>query len=177
MTTHKFIAGDVFPTIQLPTLDNNLINLSEPQNGADWKLVVVYRGKHCPLCTRYLNELETLKSRFLALGVDIVAVSADSEAQLTSHMAQLSVSFPIAYGLTIEQMQMLGLYISEPRSEQETDHIFAEPGLFVINEKEQVQVIDISNGPFVRPDLNVLLSGLEFIRNPENNYPIRGMYN
>lgn len=129
MTTHKFIAGDVFPTIQLPTLDNNLINLSEPQNGADWKLVVVYRGKHCPLCTRYLNELETLKSRFLELGVDIVAVSADSEAQLTSHMTQLSVNFPIAYGLTIEQMQVLGLYISEPRSEQETDHIFAEPGL------------------------------------------------
>lgn len=177
MTTHKFIAGDVFPTIQLPTLDNNLINLSEPQNGADWKLVVVYRGKHCPLCTRYLNELETLKSRFLELGVDIVAVSADSEAQLTSHMTQLSVNFPIAYGLTIEQMQVLGLYISEPRSEQETDHIFAEPGLFVINEKGQVQVIDISNGPFVRPDLNILLSGLEFIRNPENNYPIRGMYN
>lgn len=177
MTTHKFTAGDVFPTIQLPTLDSNLINLSEPQNGADWKLVVVYRGKHCPLCTRYLNELETLKDRFLTLGIDIVAVSADSEVQLSSHMEQLSVSFPITYGLSVEQMQTLGLYISHPRSEQETDHIFAEPGLFVINDKGQVQVIDISNGPFARPDLNVLLSGLEFIRNPENNYPIRGMYN
>ncbi|MGR5469947.1 hypothetical protein ACPV51_22250, partial [Vibrio astriarenae] len=39
-----------------------------------------------------------------------------------------------------------------------------------------VQAIDISNGPFARPDLNVLLSGVAFIRNPENNYPIRGSY-
>lgn len=91
-------------------------------------------------------------------------------------MTDLSVSFPIAYGLTIEQMQQLGLYISHPRSAKETDHPFAEPGLFVINDKGQAQVIDISNGPFVRPELSVLLSGLTFIRNPENNYPIRGTY-
>lgn len=71
-------------------------------------------------------------------------------------------------------MQQLGLYISHPRSAQETDHPFAEPGLFVVNEKGQVQVLDISNGPFVRPELGILLSGLGFIRNPENNYPIRG---
>ena len=34
---------------------------------------------------------------------------------------------------TVEQMQQLGVYISHPRSPQETDHPFAEPGLFVIN--------------------------------------------
>ncbi|MDG2609875.1 thioredoxin peroxidase, partial [Vibrio parahaemolyticus] len=67
-------------------------------------------------------------------------------------------------------------YISEPRSEKETDHLFAEPGLFVVNSKGQVQLVDISNGPFARPDLEVLLSGLAFIRNPENDYPIRGTY-
>ena len=38
----------------------------------------------------------------------------------------------------------------------------------------QVQVTDISNAPFARPDLKTLLGGLRFIRNPENNYPIRG---
>ena len=176
MTTNKFKAGDLFPVIELPTLGGNSIELGTPQHGADWRLVAVYRGKHCPMCTRYLNELEALKDKFLQIGVDIAAVSADSEAQASAHMADLSVSFPIAYGLTIEQMQQLGLYISHPRSARETDHPFAEPGLFVINDKGQVQVIDISNGPFVRPELNVLLSGLTFIRNPENNYPIRGTY-
>lgn len=176
MATNKFKAGDLFPAIELPTLDGTTINLGTPQNGADWRLVVVYRGKHCPMCTRYLNELEALKDKYLQIGVDIAAVSADSKAQASAHMTELSASFPIAYGLTIEQMQQLGLYISHPRSAKETEHPFAEPGLFVINDKGQVQVIDISNGPFVRPELNVLLSGLTFIRNPENNYPIRGTF-
>ena len=31
------------------------------------------------------------------------------------------------------QMLALGLYVSEPRSEEETDRPFAEPGVFVIN--------------------------------------------
>lgn len=176
MASNKFKAGDQFPAMELPTLTGKPIILGKPQNGLDWKMVVVYRGKHCPLCTRYLNEIEKRKSDFHQLSIDIMAISADNEAQLTAHMNELTVSYPIAYGLTIEQMKALGLYISTPRSAQETDHPFAEPGLFVINEKGQVQVLDISNGPFVRPELDVLLSGLDFIRNPENNYPIRGTY-
>ncbi|WP_367990237.1 peroxiredoxin-like family protein [Vibrio sp. NTOU-M3] len=176
MTTNKFEAGGLFPSITLPTFNGGSIELGSPSQPADWRLVVVYRGKHCPLCTRYLNELQELKERFLKLGIDIVAVSADSQAQVAAHMEKLSVNFPIAYGLSIEQMKTLGLYISSPRSEQETDHPFSEPGIFVVNDKGQVQVIDISNGPFVRPDLTTLLAGLEFIRNPENNYPIRGTY-
>ena len=71
-------------------------------------------------------------------------------------------------------MKELELYISVPRSEQETDHNFAETGLFVINEEDTVQVVDIANNPFVRPDLEALVNGLSWIRNPENNYPIRG---
>jgi hypothetical protein len=39
-----------------------------------------------------------------------------------------------------------------------------------------VHVTDISNNPFVRPDLEQLLSGLKWIRNPDNHYPIRGTY-
>ena len=112
----------------------------------------------------------------MKLGIDIVAASADSLEQAQFHKSQLPVSFPIAYKLTIENMQQLGLYISHPRSEKETDHPFAEPGLFVINDQGTVQLIDISNGPFARPELATLLSGLSFIRAPENNYPIRGTF-
>ncbi|KLV05539.1 thioredoxin peroxidase [Photobacterium aquae] len=176
MTSGKLKAGSIFPAIALPTLTGTDVILGVPQQGTDWQMVVIYRGRHCPLCTRYLNELETLREQFGALGIDIVVASADSEEQLRTHMDNLSVSFPIGYGLNIEQMQQLGLYISHPRSAQETDHPFAEPGLFVINENNEIQIIDISNAPFARPDLKTLLAGLAFIRNPENNYPIRGTY-
>ena len=131
----------------------------------------------CPLCTKYLNKLENHKQRLLDNRIDLIAVSGDSNTQLESHLEKLDVSFPLYYGLTIVQMQELGLYISIPRSKKETDHPFPEPGLFVINDKGQVQVVDISNNPFVRPELEALVSGLEYVRDPKNNYPVRGTYN
>lgn len=169
-------AGSLFPSLMVKGLDGVDIELGKISEKADWRMVIVYRGKHCPLCTKYLNLLETFKERIEANGVEIVAVSADSKAQLETHLNDLDISFPIYYGLTIEQMQTLGLYISNPRSEKETDHPFSEPGLFVINEKNQVQLLDISNGPSVRPEIGILAGGLEFIKAPENDYPIRGTY-
>jgi hypothetical protein len=69
-------------------------------------------------------------------------------------------------------MQALGLYVSNPRSPQETDRPFSEPGLFLINPAGQVQLIDISNAPFARPDLAGIARGAKRIQ--EMNYPIRG---
>ena len=173
--TNKLHAGTDFPIVEAHLLNGEIKNLSTPEQGYDWKMVVVYRGQHCPLCTHYLNQLESVKNLLAKIGVDLIAVSGDSKAQLKSHMERLEVSFPIAYGLTIKQMKELGLYVSDPRSPEETDHPFAEPGLFVVNSEGKVQVADISNNPFVRPELKSLINGLGWIRNPENNYPIRGM--
>ena len=94
-----------------------------------------------------------------------MAVSGDSKAQLDEHLDDLSITFPIAYGLSQDDMEKLGLYISKPRSDKETDHNFAEPALFVVNEKNDIHIAEIANAPFVRPDLEQLVSGLEFIRN------------
>ncbi len=174
--TKKLHPGSAFPTIKAALLDGSEVTLGQAQNGADWQLVVVYRGRHCPLCTRYLNQLAGAKDALLEIGVDLVAVSGDSKAQLESHMAQLEVNFPLAYGLSVAQMESLGLYISDPRSAQETDHPFAEPGVFAVNGEGKIVVVDISNNPFVRPELQTLVNGLAWIRNPDNNYPTRGMH-
>lgn len=176
MSMTKFKAGAKFPHLLVAIQSGEETILGQPHAPYDWKLVLVYRGQHCPLCTRYLNDLEPLVTEYRELGIDVIAVSADSEEQVREHKEKLCTSFQLAYGLTVEQMQTLGVYISTPRSEQETDHLFAEPALFVINEKGQVQIVDVSNAPFSRPDLNVLLQGLKFIRDPHNNYPIRGTF-
>ena len=174
MSTLKFEAGAPFPSINKPTLEGTTRDLSKPLEGKDWQMIVVYRGRHCPLCTRFLNQLAGYKSRLNEIGIDLVAASGDSKEQLEEHTSRLDVNFPLYYGLTLEEMKSLGLYISHPRSEQETDHPFAEPGLYIINEKGTLQVVDISNNPFVRPDLENLVSGLEWIR--KNDYPIRGTF-
>ncbi len=176
MKAAKIQAGAEFPALTATDRQDENTDISKPTGDADWQMVVVYRGQHCPMCTKFLNALAGFKGRLQDIGIDIAAVSADSKDQLESHVERLDVNFPLYYGLTLEQMQALGLYISIPRSEKETDHNFPEPGLFVINTDGKVQVVDISNNPFSRPDLEIFVSGLEWIRNPDNNYPIRGTY-
>ena len=177
MTTPKLHAGEVFPTLEVASLDGTVRDLSKPTGDNDWMLVVVYRGQHCPMCTRYLKALSPFVEQLASIGVDVAAVSGDSAEQLRIHQGKLGepMQFPMFHGLTIEQMQALGLYISDPRSPKETDHPFAEPGLFVVNGEGTLQVVDVSNNPFVRPEIGTLVRGLAWIRNPENSYPIRGM--
>lgn len=171
---HTPAAGSAFPEITLPLLGGGQRTLGKPTENRDWTLVVVYRGAHCPLCTRYLKQLDTLLDAFHAEGIDVVAVSGDSAEQAKGQMEEVKPRFPVAHGLSVAQMNTLGLYVSDPRSPQETDHPFAEPGLFVVNGGGNIHIADISNAPFSRPDLQALLGGLQFIRG--NDYPIRGTH-
>ena len=45
--------------------------------GEHFDLVVFYRGLHCPICAKYLIELERLAPEFAARGVQLLAVSSD----------------------------------------------------------------------------------------------------
>ncbi len=175
-TTLKLHPGAVFPDIDVYGLNDETVRLGQPAQGTDWQIVMVYRGQHCALCTDYLNHLEGFRQRLFDIGVDLVAVSADKKPQLQKHLEKLTVRFPLCYGLTEQQMKKLGLYISTPRSEKENNHPFAEPGLFIINDEGVLHVVAVSNNPFVRPDAEGVVSGLEWIRNPDNHYPIRGTY-
>jgi len=52
MSNNKFVAGDEFPTITLPRVGGGKLTIGQPSNGDDRQMVVVYRGKHCPMCTQ-----------------------------------------------------------------------------------------------------------------------------
>ncbi|MFY7852951.1 MAG: redoxin domain-containing protein [Brevundimonas sp.] len=165
----KLAAGAPFPDITMPRLGGGEI---APAAMEGWRLLIVYRGKHCPLCKPYLSSLDKLMEEFEAVGVAVLAVSADPEEKAAADHAEFGWRFPLGFGLTIAQMQVLGLYVSTPRSPQETDRPFSEPGLFLINPAGQVQLIDISNAPFARPDLAGIARGAKRIQ--EMSYPIRG---
>lgn len=164
-------AGEEFPDVTVPKAGGGDIDLAK---GDGWQMVVVYRGQHCPVCRTYLRGLNEMLDEFAQAGVDVTAVSADTKDKAESEIAEEHWRFPVAYDLSIEQMKELGLYISDPRSPQETDRPFAEPGLFVVNPRGQLHVIDISNAPFSRPDLKMVLKGLKFIQ--EKDYPVRGTH-
>lgn len=164
--------GQMFPKITLPRLGGGTVTLGA---APDWQLIVVYRGKHCPLCKTYLQVLEGLRADFEALGLSVVVVSGDPLAKADAFIADVGYTGDVAYDLTIPQMRDLGLFVSDPRDPPETDAPFPEPGVFVVNADGAVQMLDVSNAPFLRPDLNALLRGIKFVRD-HGSYPIRGRH-
>jgi peroxiredoxin len=168
--SEKLGAGAPVPAITLDKVGGGKVTIGGARD--KWQLVVVYRGKHCPICKRYLAGLKDLVDGYATAKTDVVAVSGDPREKAESFMAEIQPNFPVGYGLSIADMRRLGLYVSSPRSPQETDQPFAEPGLFVVNPKGEAQIVDISNAPFARPDLAAILKGLQFIQ--EKGYPIRG---
>jgi peroxiredoxin len=167
-------AGSTFPKTDVAALGGGTLTLGAPRGEYDWQLVVVYRGLHCPICKTYLSGLQELEATFNDLGVDVVTVSADPEEKAQAFADEKELTLAIGYDLSVAQMKTLGLYISDPRSPQETDRPFAEPGLFVINAEGTIQILDVSNAPFARPDLQGIANGIKFVR--ANDYPIRGTH-
>ncbi len=169
METTKMAAGSKFPGLAWSAVSGDPVC---PAEASGWRALIVYRGKHCPLCKGYLNTLNEMLDEFAAAGVSVSTVSADTQEKAKAEVAECGWKFPVGYDLSVAEMRQLGLYVSDPRSLQETDRPFAEPALFVINPQGDTQIIDISNAPFARPDLKSLLKGLQFVIGKD--YPIRG---
>ena len=165
----RIAAGSPFPTMTWPLVGGDHLTLTGEKG---WRLLIVYRGNHCPLCKKYLATLNAKMPEFEAAGIQVAVVSADPREKAEIEVKEEGWRFPVAYDMSLDQMRALGLYISDPRSPQETDRPFAEPATFAINPDGNVQVLDISNAPFSRPDLASLLSGLKFVQ--EKHYPVRG---
>ena len=169
MSSQKLQAGSMLPAISLAKVGGGELQIG---GAGGWKMLVVYRGKHCPICRTYLKTLGELLEQFEAAGAEVIVVSADPKEKAEAETRDEKWRFPVGYDLSLDQMRELGLYISEPRSPQETDRPFSEPALFITNLEGKLQIVDVSNAPFARPELNSVLSGLKFVQ--EKNYPIRG---
>ena len=168
--THRPQPGMPLPEIRVPLVAGGETALG--RRTAGWQVLVVYRGRHCPRCKPYLAKLERLRPRFAELDTEVVAVSADPLDRASADVAEHGWTFPVAYGLTVDQMRALGLFISAPTGPQETDRPFAEPAVFVVNGEGLLHVVGIANAASCRPDLDLLFDGIAGIQS--RRLPIRG---
>ncbi len=169
MTSPKPNVGEAVTPVEFPEVDGGVRRIGGTNDR--WSMLFVYRGRHCPRCKRFLNKLNAQLSDWTDR-MDVVVVSADTQEKALADKAEFGWNFDLCYGMTIPQMRDLGLYVSEPLSEAETDSPFAEPGAFAIRPDGFLMLVDISNGPAARPDLEELLDGMIF--NIDNDRPVRG---
>lgn len=147
--------------------------------GERFDLVVFYRGLHCPICAKYLMELERLAPEFAGRGVQIVAVSSDDEArgrEMAEKVKAAVVKF--GYGLSLKSARQWGLYISASRGKTsigiEEPALFSEPGVFIVRPDGTLYYGAVQTMPFARPQFHDLLGAIDFAI--AKDYPARGEY-
>lgn len=166
----KPVVGQPIPEISFDLADGGSMIIGQAAD--HWTMLVIYRGKHCPRCKKYLKILEAMQADYLKAGIKVVALSADTRERASADVSEFGWTFPVGYGLTETDMRRLGVYITEPLSPDEAPARFSEPAIFCLKPDAEIQIVTLSNGPAARPDLNELLDGLTF--NITNNRPTRG---
>jgi peroxiredoxin len=160
------------PDLELPLTDGGIFALSQ-QSPENFTMLVFYRGKHCPICHKYLGEIAGRLGEFAERGVTPFAISMDDhERAMVSRAEWETGDVPLAYGLSEADARAWGLYISSKREGTQEPDVFSEPGLFLVRPDMTLYLGQTQSVPFTRPSLDQLLQGIDFAL--KNDYPARG---
>lgn len=163
------------PALELDTLEDSW-SLAE-QSPQNFTMVVFYRGLHCPICSKYIAELDKLSGDFADMGVSILVASGDSRERAEQTRQDWTLkNLTIGHGVTTEQARDWGLHRSTGRGLTsigiEEPSEFSEPGLFIVRADNTLYWAQISTMPFARPHFREVIGGLKFAL--EKDYPARG---
>jgi peroxiredoxin len=181
-TLNVLIPRQTVPELKLPLLAGasfDLVASLAVSPAPTFAMLVFYRGLHCPLCAKYLLELEKMHDEFIQRGVLPLAISSDT-AERAEEMAKkvAAQKLQFAYGLPLPVARQWGLTISTSRGKTsigiEEPALFAEPGLFLVRPDGTLYWGTTQTMPFARPHFDEILGALDFVA--KNNYPARGEY-
>lgn len=172
----KLLPRTRVPALSVRTVPGPVWTLAE-HKPERFTLVVFYRGLHCPICRGYLGELVKLEPEFRSRGVEVIAISSDTEerARQTASEWQLG-NLTVGYGLDLAAARAWGLFISTSRGMTsagvEEPAQFSEPGVFLVRADGTLYWSAVQTMPFARPHFRELLSAVDFVI--AKDYPARG---
>ena len=166
------IPGQEVPDLSLPLTIQARFELSK-QKPRNFTLLIFYRGSHCPICRKYLEEIAARLGDITDAGLSPFAICMDSEerAMVVDRDWQTG-DLPLVYDLTEDEARRWGLYISSQREGSKEPETFSEPGLFLIRPDMTLFFAQVQSGPFTRPSIDQLLEGVKLV--VEKDYPARG---
>ena len=144
-----------------------------------FNLLVFYRGLHCPVCAKYLTELERLHDDFAQRGVHPLAISSDGDERASAMAEKIQAQrLRFGYDLPLTTARAWGLSISSSRGKTsigiEEPALFSEPGVFLVKPDGTLYWGATQTMPFARPHFDEILGAIDFAL--KNNYPARGEY-
>lgn len=129
-------------------------------------LLVFYRGLQCPICRKWLGELERLLPEFERRGVSVIALSTDTRGRADQAKRDWGLAnLRIGCGVEPEDARKAGVYISEGRgvakSGIEEMTLFTEPAVLAVKPDGMLYMAWTQSGPHARPHMSEVLSALE----------------
>lgn len=166
------------PPLAAATVSHGRFDLAA-ETPPHFSLVVFYRGLHCPICAKYLIELERLVPEFEKRGISVVALSSDSAERAAAMAEKIKAkALRVGYGIDLPTARAWGLYVSSSRGKTsigiDEPALFSEPGVFLVRPDGTLYYGGVQTMPFARPNFADLLAGLDFAI--ANDYPARGEY-
>jgi peroxiredoxin len=176
MNNHTLMPRQPVPRLSVGTLAGERWTLAE-RSPRHFTMIVFYRGMHCPVCRRYLAELNAMADKFAERGVEVVVISTDVEERARRTQSEWGLDkLTIGYELGIGDARQWGLFVSASRGKTsigvEEPALFSEPGLFLVRPDGMLYWSNVSTMPFARPHFDDILGGIDFVL--KNNYPARG---
>ena len=164
------------PALSLKTVGGGTWTLNDPAPKT-FTLIVFYRGRHCPLCSIYLADLNAKAAQFQDKGVEILIASSDDEARAADAKKEWKLdNLRVGYGLDLDKAREWGLYISTSRGKTsigiEEPPLFSEPGVFLVRPDGALYYAAVQTMPFARPQFGDLLKAIDFAI--AKDYPARG---
>lgn len=164
------------PALEVPTLSGRGLRL-QAGLAPKFTLLVFYRGFHCPLCRTYLGELNRLLPEFRQRGVEVMALSSDTQERAQRAASAWGLEqLDLGYGLSLDVARRWGLYVSTSRGLTSTGveepALFSEPGVFLIRPDLTLYWASVQTMPFARPVFKEMLSAIDFVL--AKDYPARG---
>jgi peroxiredoxin len=166
------------PALSVDTLEHGRFDVST-ESTSRFTMLVFYRGLHCPICAKYLSELERLLPEFERRGVAVIALSSDDRGRAATMAEKVRAArLRIGYGLPLQTAREWGLYLSESRGKTsigiEEPAQFSEPGVFLLRPDGTLYYGSVQTMPFARPNFSDLVGAIDFAI--ANDYPARGEY-
>jgi peroxiredoxin len=178
MSTLALTPRQPVPALNIPLVGGDRYVLGAAP-APTFDLVVFYRGLHCPICAKYLMELERLMPEFEKRGVQVVAVSSDNAERGQAMADKIKAKhLRVGYELSLQSARQWGLYISASRGQTsigiEEPALFSEPGVFIVRPDGTLYYGSTQTMPFARPQFQDLLGAIDFA--VAKDYPARGEY-
>ena len=165
------------PELRVPTLAHGDFDLAADAPKL-FTLISFYRGLHCPVCLKYLRDLESLIPEYERRGTRVIAVSSDVRERAQEMASKVGTNLLFGYSLPLTVARKWGLYISSSRGKSsiniEEPPRFSEPGVFLVRPDGTLYYGAVQTMPFARPLFSELLQAINFAI--AKDYPARGEY-